>query len=151
MVQRHRRMIRAICLWHATGGAVECDDLVQEVLAALWHYRHRLREGATPEEERAWVRFHCRSVVQHQYRRKRVETVRLDEQMPLADAPQADARERIAELATDLTAHERKVMEMTLDGYEADDIARELGIKSRSVVQIRWRIVKKMKQKSQEI
>ncbi len=151
LVQRHRRMIRAICLWNATGGAVQCDDLVQEVLASLWHYRHRLRSDASPGEERAWVRLHCRSVISHFRRRKQVETIPLDEEMPLAAAESDDRRATIDELATGLTDHERQVLQLTLDGWSTDEIADELDVKNRTVVQIRWRIVQKMKEKAQTI
>ena len=41
-----------------------------------------------------------------------------------------------------------EVLRMTLEGYEADEIADTLGIKARSVVQTRWRITQKMKKKS---
>lgn len=153
LVTRHRRMIRAICLWHATGGAVECDDLVQEVLASLWRSRGRLRPGCSAGEEKAWVRLHCRSVVSHFYRKKRIATVSLEEGSLMTDelSETADRRETIEMLASDLTAHEREILQMTLEGYEADEIAERTGIKPRSVVQTRWRIVQKMKQKADTI
>lgn len=150
LVGRHRRMIRAICLWHATGGAVECDDLVQEVLTSLWRYRHTLREGASPGEEKAWVRWHCRSVISHMRRRKQVETTRLDDDQLPATNVEDDHRATIAELATDLTAHEQQVLQMILDGYQTEEIAERLGIKTRSVAQTRWRIVQKMKLKNEK-
>ena len=109
LVQRHRRMIRAICLWNATGG------------------------------------------VSHFRRRKQVETIPLDEEMPLAAAESDDRRATIDELATGLTDHERQVLQLTLDGWSTDEIADELDVKNRTVVQIRWRIVQKMKEKAQTI
>lgn len=140
-------MIRAICLWHATGGAVECDDLMQDVLLQLWHSRDKLRKGCTAEEERAWVRLMCRSVVSHFHRKKRLTTVSLDESIPVAAPDQKDHRETIEMLSEGLNDHERHTLRMILDGYEADDIARELGIKKQSVTQLKWRIVQKMKQR----
>lgn len=149
LVTRHRRMIRAICLWHATGGAVECDDLVQEVLLSLWRSRERLRPGCTAGEERAWVRLHCRSVISHFHRRKTLPTAQFDENHELTNltGETADRQETLEMLTTDLTAHERQVLRMTLEGYKTDEIADTLDIKARSVVQTRWRIVQKMKQK----
>ena len=148
LVARHRRMIRAICLWHATGGAVECDDLVQEVLLSLWRSRHKLKPGCSAGEERAWVRYHCRSVISHFSRRKSLPTVPLDESLNIASPSADDNSETLQTLTADLTDHEREVLRMTLEGYEADEIADTLGIKARSVVQTRWRITQKMKKKS---
>ena len=144
-------MIRAICLWHATGGAEQCDDLIQEVLLQLWTARDKLREGCSAEEEKAWVRWHCRSVISHYHRRRRLPTVPLDSAEEVAATQADEDRETIEALSTGLDERQRKVLQMILDGYRADEIAATLGVKKRSVVQMRWRIVQRMKEKTDKI
>ena len=75
LMERHQRFIKGLCWWYAGGKADRVADLMQEVMAALWHWRHTLRPGATALQERAWVHIRCRSVFEHMRRRQQVETV----------------------------------------------------------------------------
>lgn len=145
MVLRHRAFIRHLCWWQASGHNEECADLVQECLLTLWHYRHTLRPGATQGQERQWVKYHCRSVFSHRNAKYRPWIVSLDEMQPLPQEEPPDNRERIEELARHLTDYEHRVLNLILDGYSLGDIAALLGIKTKSVSQIRYRIIEKMK------
>lgn len=145
MVQRHSSLIRQLCWWHASGRSDECADLVQECLIALWHYRHTLRPGATQGQERQWVKYHCRSVFSHQDAKQRPWLASLDEASALAQEDPSDDRERIEEMAQHLSDYEHRVLNLILDGYSVGDIANLLGIKARSVSQIRFRIIEKMR------
>ena len=149
MVLRHKALIRRLCWWHASGNTSLCDDLVQDVLLTLWRRRGTLREGASQAEEYLWVRFQCRSVLQHFRRSRKPDTVPLDENMPLA-TESVSYSDIIAELAEGLTDYEHRALELMLDGYSVDDMAKLLGIKPASVSQMRYRIVEKMKLRSQQ-
>lgn len=143
-MKRHMGLIRGMCAWHATGGAVECADLVQDVLAQLWHYRDRLRQGATLLEERAWVRYHCRSVFSHRRRHGELPTVSLDEEMAVADEHDTSG-ETLKAMAAVLNEREHELLELLLDGYSIAEIAKRLRMKERSVSMMKYRMIMKMR------
>ncbi|MBR1766395.1 MAG: sigma-70 family RNA polymerase sigma factor [Bacteroidales bacterium] len=154
LVQRHQGYIRRLCWWHTEGGSEECADLMQECLAALWHYRHTLRPDATAPQERLWVKYHCRSVFSHRKRRHRIPTLHLDQQTlsPTGnpDLPD-DPRELIDELASSLSPSEHRLLGLILEGYSIAEISSILGIRPASVSQSRYRIIEKMKQQSKKL
>ena len=74
MLSRHRHVIWAMCRDHAHGQWDDCCDLVQEVSLRLWLEFDRLRPGATPKEEREWVRWVARKVFYLEGRKRRLST-----------------------------------------------------------------------------
>lgn len=149
MVKRHTEMVRWLCWIYSGGNAALCDDLVQDTMLALWQARATLRSGVSLLEERAWVRFRCRSVISHHRRRKKLEMTGMDCADLAADAAD-NKRSLIRELASDLTPHEREMLELMLDGYQTDEIAEMYGIKRRSVNVMRHRIVEKLREASRK-
>jgi RNA polymerase sigma factor (sigma-70 family) len=145
LVQRHRSYIRRLCWWHASGRSEDCADLMQDCLAALWHFRHTLRPDASPAQERLWVKYHCRSVFSHRKRRWEPQFTPLDEDRLPAEEP-PDNRAVIEELACNLSDRERHILDLILDGYSRSEIAALLDLKAGTVTQIRFRIIEKMKQ-----
>ncbi|MBO7101751.1 MAG: sigma-70 family RNA polymerase sigma factor [Bacteroidales bacterium] len=145
LMLRHKTLIRRLCWWHSGGESALCADLMQEVAIDLWHYRHTLRPDATEQQERLWVKYHCRSVFSHRRRRKTIDTESLAEKHDIAE-PAEDLRETIEELATDLNPHERKMLDLLLNGYSIAEIAAQLQIKATSASQLRFRVIEKMKQ-----
>ena len=71
LLQRHRKMVWGLCWKQAHGHYERCCDLVQEVSIALWLHFDDLRPDASPREERAWVRWWTRSVLDLQRRKER--------------------------------------------------------------------------------
>lgn len=145
LMLRHKTLIRRLCWWHSGGEDALCADLMQEVATALWHYRHTLRPDATAQQERLWVKYHCRSVFSHRRRRHTIETEPLGEQHDTAE-PVDSHRETLEDLATCLTPHEHELLEMLLNGYSVAEIAERMHIKAASVSQLRQRIVIKMRE-----
>ena len=147
LAARHRGLIRSLCWWQAGGDADRVADLMQEVLAQLWHARHTLRPGATPAQERAWVRVRCRSVFEHLRRRPRVETVPLEAAQQVAEEARGPA-ELIDHLADGLSATEHRVLELVLDGYTDGEIAAILAIGSAEARRLHAGMIEKMRQKA---
>ena len=54
-------------------------------------------------------------------------------------------RDYIESLATILNSHERRAVELMAEGYTPDEMARELGIKTPSATQLRYRIIAKLR------
>lgn len=144
MMLRHKKLIKAMCWWRASGDASVCADLMQEVLLAMWQRRASIREGACEQQEKAWVRLQCRSVFSHIGRRHKIETLSLDEALAKADESR-NLRAEIEEMSTTLTDREHYILNMILDGYTVSEIAEHLGIKAASVSQTRQRIIQKMR------
>ena len=145
LMLRHKALIRRLCWWHSGGESALCSDLMQEVAIDLWHYRHTLRPDATEQQERLWVKYHCRSVFSHRRRRKKIDTVPLEEDFDVAE-PVSEHRETLEDLATGLSPHEHQLLEMLLNGYGIGEIAEAMQIKASSASQLRLRVIGKMRE-----
>lgn len=147
LVARHRKLIRGLCWWKAGGQAWLMSELIQEVATQLWHYRHKLRPDATPGEEHAWVRLHCRSVFAHSMRKgeREVEVVPLEE-AALVAADEGSHAELLDRLAANLTHQEHRVLELILDDYTDGEIASLLHIGEEEAKRLHASVIKKMKQ-----
>lgn len=156
LMLRHGKMVRWMCWIYSGGDESRTADLVQEVLIGLWQCRETLRPGASEMQERAWVRWRGRSVLQHLGRRQRVETVAMPQQVLEAmdmEQEQSEAerqRELLYSLAGDLTEHERMVLDLLLENYSVAEIAERLGIKPQSVSQLKLRMLEKMRNQSKK-
>ena len=148
LIARHGALIERLCMRHAWGDTNRCAELRQECYISLWRYLPTLREGANAFQEKAWVAWHCRSVFSHlAYRRRTHQFLPLDDSMAdtIAEPDDGHLLDTIDTLATLLTPHERRAFYLMADGYSAEDMARELGIKHRSAVLLRHRIIKKLR------
>ena len=147
LIQRHRTLIRSLC-WHRTNGDVErCAELVQECYIALWRALPALRADLASWQERGWVYWRCRSVFSRRYRRRQRWWLPLDA-VPdalLAEKAAAD-RERLEELAENLSPREQRYLQLLLEGYDTAEIAEQLHVGTDAVYKIRQSIIKKMKQ-----
>lgn len=147
LLTRNENIVRRWCWRFASGDMARCKDLMQDVYVALWTRRDSLRTGATALQEKAWVRWVCRSVLSHHARKAAPPWV------PLADPPEepepdssVQQRELIEELAEAVTPRERELLELLLQGYSIAEAAKRMGMKSESASQMRFRMVQKMKE-----
>ena len=147
LLKRHRPMVWRMCWISAHGNYERCRDLVQEVSIALWRHFGQLRPDATLQEERAWVRWQTRSVLDFQRRMQRPTPLPLTPGM--ADLQAADdileQHEELEELMSTLNDDERRMLRLQLEGYRADEIAEAMGLKRDAVYQRLHRAVVKMR------
>ena len=147
LLKRHRPMVWRMCWISAHGNYERCRDLVQEVSIALWRHFGQLRPDATLQEERAWVRWQTRSVLDFQRRMQRPTPLPLTPGM--ADLQVADdileQHEELEELMSTLNDDERRMLRLQLEGYRADEIAEAMGLKRDAVYQRLHRVVGKMR------
>lgn len=147
LLKRHRPMVWRMCWISAHGNYERCRDLVQEVSIALWRHFGQLRPDATLQEERAWVRWQTRSVLDFQRRMQRPAPLPLTPGM--ADMQAADdileQQEELEELMSTLNDDERRMLRLQLEGYRADEIAEAMGLKRDAVYQRLHRVVGKMR------
>lgn len=148
LIARHGGLIDRLCMRHAFGDVNRCAELRQDCYISLWHYLPGLRIGANAFHETAWVVWNCRSVFSHlRYRRRTHRFLPLDDNMAdtLSEPDNSHLHDTLDSLATLLTPHERQAFYLMAEGYSAEDLAIELGIKHRSAVLLRHRIIEKLR------
>ena len=147
LLERHSDMLWRMCLARVGGDRDRCQDMMQEVLIALWENFDKLRQDVTPGQERAWVYWQARSVFFQDGRRKTLTTVPITE--AIADVvPDEEARHRseiIEELLAALNPDEQRVVRLYLEGYQGDEIGEKMGVSRDAIYQRMRRIVKKLR------
>lgn len=145
LISQHRALIDRLCMQRALGDKNRCAELRQDCYISIWHYLPKLRDGSNHFHEAAWVAWHCRSVFSHlNYRRRTHLFLPLDNNMAdtISESDESELRDAIDALAIQLTPHERRAFYLMADDYSAEDMAKELGIKYRSAILLRHRIIK---------
>ncbi len=147
LLKRHRPMVWRMCWISAHGNYERCRDLVQEVSIALWRHFGQLRPDATLQEERAWVRWQTRSVLDLWRRLQRPSPLPLTDCMvdTVATEDLLEQQEELEELMSTLNDDERRMLRLQLEGYRADEIAEAMGLKRDAVYQRLHRVVGKMR------
>ncbi len=138
LLRRHAAVVWAMCRNAAQGDGERCRDLFQDVAVRLWIHLGELRHDAQPHEERAWVEWQTRHILEHATRRIRpTPTENLPEQADEKEAADAEVRATVDDLLAQLQPNDRMLVQMRLDGYSAEEIATKMGISRDSVYQ-RW-------------
>ena len=147
LLMRHRIMLWRMCWFHARGDRDRCCDMFQEVSIALWLRRDMLRSNATPGEERTWVRWQARSVLDLLKRRRQIPVESITDAMAdsIADEETQQRRELIDDLLSVLGPDERRVLCLQLEGYRADEIAKLMGVSRDTVYQRMHRALDKLR------
>ncbi len=141
LLRRHRSLVWRLCWARARGDFERCRDLVQEVSLSLWEHYGRLRPGSGPLQERAWVFWHTRTVLDHLHRRPSPTLVALPAEMP---ADEDDSREHLDDLLASLGDEDRRLVQLRLEGYDASEIAQQLRISRDAVYQRLHRIIERL-------
>ena len=150
LILRHRDLIERLCMRRAAGDYHRCAELRQDCYISIWRHAASIRNDATPLQETLWVVWQCRSVFSRlRYLRRTLHFVPLEDALNLSDlsylSDQSDVADCIDSLADILTPYELKALRLMADGYNPDDMARELGIKPHSAAQLRYRIRAKLR------
>ena len=102
-----------------------------------WNNLDKLRPDATPSQERAWVGWRARSVFFRIGRTRQLPTEPLTDE--IANSVVADESHRLAEILegcmSSLSDGERQMMQLYLDGYNAEEIGQQIGVSRDAVYQ----------------
>lgn len=129
MLQRRQRDLWRLCLRQAWGDAERARDLMQESLLALLRADGSRRTDVSDAEERSWVLLVARTALGNLRRKRRVETVPIDERWQLADEDSGDkAREMLDEMKEYLSKEDQLLLKYYREGFGAKDIAVLLSI-----------------------
>lgn len=149
LIERHKALIESLCMRRASGDSRYCAELLQECYISIWQHEQQISPDIAPMQETLWVYWLCRGAFSRlRYLQRAHLYVPLDERMAdtLADRDELEPlRDRIEALASLLGPHERRALELMAEGYTPDEMARELGIKPRSAIQLRHRIIAKLR------
>ena len=149
LILRHRDLIERLCMRRASGDYHRCAELRQDCYISIWRHLASLRHDASPLQETLWVVWQCRSVFSRlRFLRRTHLFLPLDDSLAdtLAAPDESSLRDYIDSLADILTPHERQALQLMAEGYNPDEMASELGIKPHSAVQLRYRIIAKLRQ-----
>lgn len=135
--------IRRYCIRHAHS-ADEARELMQEVMASVWNSIGGL-QAETPRQVNSWLKRVMRSTVSDWFRRRRMDTVPIDEAAQVAVDPGGD-NELVEELLACLDEEEQRLMRRRLEGYSVKELATELGVKPNAMAQRFFRMMEEMKQ-----
>lgn len=144
---RHRRLVWTLCWARARGDLERCRDLVQDVSLSLWEHYGKLRPEASALEERAWVVWHTRSVLNHHHRRPTPVLVPLPTDL---SSEEDSCKETLDELLDRLNNTDRQLVQLRLEGYTADEIAEKTGLKRDAVYQRLHRIIERLRKEKDE-
>ena len=153
LILRHRDLIERLCMRRASGDYHRCAELRQNCYISIWRHLASLRPDASPLQETLWVVWQCRSVFSRlRFLRRTHLFLPLDDSLAdtLATPDESSLRDYIDSLADILTPHERQALQLMAEGYNPDEMASELGIKPHSAVQLRYRIIAKLRSHSKK-
>lgn len=146
LLRRHRKLVWTLCWARSHGDYERCRDLVQEVSLSLWEHFGRLRPHASFLQERAWVVWHTRTVLDHLHRHPSPTLVPLRHDITAEDD---DIEERLDELMAPFSDTDRLLVRLRLDGYDASEIARQLHVSRDAVYQRLHRIIERLQKEQQ--
>lgn len=144
IIIKHESLIERLCMRRAHGDGFECAELKQGCFIAIWKHLPSLKPDVGIFQETAWVAWQCRSVFSHAASSSReLEFVPLDENLSFADTDGADdACDLLDEMAMCLSPDMGRALGLMASGLSVQEMAHELGLKPRSVVQMRYRIIR---------
>ena len=148
LVARHKKDIWRLCWRYCRGNTEQCRDLMQDVALVLWTRLDRLRDNATPKEERQWVILTTRSVLHNLHRRPHIDATTITDALAdqLAnDDTNAQVSETLQELIAWLNPEDRTFVKDYLFGYQRHELAVKYNISPNAVNKRMQRIVQKLK------
>lgn len=149
LITRHKALIERLCMRRTSGDDRLCTELINECYVFIWKHQKQISAGITPLQESLWVYWLCRSAFSRlNFLHKAHLWEPLDESMAenIADVDCNDAlRERIESMASVLTPGEREALKLMAEGYTPEEMALKLGIKHQSAIQLRYRIINKLR------
>lgn len=144
--EKYRKLIAFLCQRASYGREICCREMIQECYLNLLQHMSELEPGMSPQREAAWVYRRCRNTISV-FRRK----IKDDSFAPITDelvdtvpAMSEVTQLTVDELASCLQGPEKQLFLLMVDGADDEELERVLGVKHRTVVQMRHNIKKKL-------
>jgi RNA polymerase sigma factor (sigma-70 family) len=148
LVGRHRKLIEFLCLKASYGQEVYYRDLLQECYLSLLKHLAERKDSMSELNEDAWVFWVCRAAITRYRRSLKLfpETLYTDFLADLRQAPDEVSQLTVDDCLSCLSGAERRCFLLMLDGASLEELQQQLGLKRRSVIQLRHNIKKKLQQ-----
>lgn len=144
LLDHYRAHIVGFCVRHSDSPA-EADDLMQEVMIAVWENTGALRGDSTPPQVNRWLQKVMRTTyVRHLRAKPRYTALPLEAADGVADSDDA-LRETLDEMMAHLSPDDREVVQQRLRGYDNGEIADSLGVSANNVNLRFFRIKNRLK------
>lgn len=142
-IMRHRDQIERFFVRRLIGDEVVCRELISEAYLDLLKHFANMRPNSSLKQERAWVKWRCRNVWSHHWRKvaNAPQLVPFDHELATTDEDSELFQESINRLATLLSKKEKIYFLLMADGYSPNDIATTLDVKPRTAIIMRHRIL----------
>lgn len=142
-MMRYRGLLFAVCRRYGRHG-LTVDDLLQEVMTALWLRREKLVSITSPPKQAAWIWRVARSeCVDLQRGTQQPDPLPTDYDPPGDDPTQ---HIELLELISQLPEPDRTIVTLHLEGYEYKEIGRQTGLTKNNVGIRLMRIKEKLKE-----
>ncbi len=142
-MMRYRGLLFAVCRRYSRHG-LTVDDLLQEVMTALWLRREKLVSITSPPKQAAWIWRVARSeCVDLQRGTQQPDPLPTDYDPPSDDHTQ---HIELLELISQLPEPDRTIVTLHLEGYEYKEIGRQTGLTKNNVGIRLMRIKEKLKE-----
>jgi len=149
LIERHKALIERFCMHRSSGDSYLFAELRQECYITIWKHEKQISADIHHLQETLWVYWLCRSAFSRLRFLSRTHLyLPLDENMAdtIAVPDESTLHDYIESITSVLNPHERQAVELMSEGYTPDEMAHVLGIKPRSAVQLRYRIIAKLRQ-----
>lgn len=142
-VLRYRGLLFSVCRRYSRDG-LAVDDLMQEVLVALWQRREQMADIAVEPRRAVWI-----------WRVARSRCIDLQRTSPLpsplpedhdTEAEDTAQRDALYELIAQLPEPDRTIVTLHLEGYEYREIGRKVGMSKNNVGVRLMRIKERLKE-----
>ena len=152
LLERHRRLVWAMCWRRAFGNRERCREMLQDVCVRLLESSLTLPDASDEKAERQWVILRVRSVLDH-WRRYSAEipaVVPLSHLhlSPLEEAVDASDQEQ-CELVDTLQAYldkdDQRLLTLIRQGLTNEEVAKKLGISLNTYYQRYHRVILRMR------
>jgi len=127
LYHQYWRMVHGILLVRVPRD--EVDDLAQDVFLSAWRQLHALRDAAAFP---GWLARIARNRANDHHRRSQ-ESVELSENVPVEDAPEAEARQALAAIQSLPDAYRETLILRLVEGMTGPEIADRTGLAPGSV------------------
>lgn len=150
---KHKRFIWKLCDRYAGGNPDTGLDHVQEISILLWLRYGKLRHDSTPGQQRKWISYIARDYFRGLSKRKTVPVELYDDDNRFAIIPvdTDDLHERLEEYRECLSPSEKRVVDLYIEGFKANDIAAIIGADAAAVRQQFHRITVHMREYARKI
>lgn len=149
MMERHKRLIRRLCVRYSEGDEQLCRDLMQEAVAGMW-LRYSEREGRMwSGAQGAWVYWQTMHFVTHAVRDWHLREREALQPEADDDEVQESRESLIDELAAELQGRERQLLELMRQGYRYEEIAERMGVSLATVKRVRASMVEAMRRRAE--